>query len=495
MKKYLISAVFFLIASFLMAQIKVEPPVLVTPANNATNQMPDVLLDWNAVIGAEKYELQLSEDAGFTVIVLDTINDLTAMKTSLLKFSQQYYWRVRVIYSGNLTSDWSTAWSFTIFTKFDLFRPNNDAVKQVPNVNLQWRDRVGQILISGVTYFDVQIDSVNTFDSPNMHEFMVASGVYEKRMANLYFGVKYYWRVRTGHPNSVSGWSDVRSFTTLNIIDLKKPDNNSVNNHLNVSLRWDDISGLTKFEYQVDDNAEFASPDVELTENIIEPAKNLMYGTQYFWRMRGRHEVDTTDWSLVWNFTTFTTPVLTSPANGDTGIVIRPQLRWDQIKGTIKYEINYCKDPEMLDEKIYYKDASDEEIPLLNINTDLEASTLYYWRVRAMSAIDTSDFSPVWTFTTSSPVGVPEYFKDSGLAIFPNPAQDVITIQVNSNQGADVELTIYDLLGQAVFKRNLLFNAGFNQSELLLGDISNGIYLIKLVKDDQIYTNKIIISK
>ncbi|MBE0637372.1 MAG: T9SS type A sorting domain-containing protein [Bacteroidales bacterium] len=495
MKKYLVTAVFFLVASFTMAQIKVEPPVLVTPANNATNQMPDVLLDWNAVIGAINYELQLSENADFTAIVFDSITDLTAVKTSLLKFSLQHHWRVRAIYEGNSTSEWSAVWSFTTFTKFDLFRPNNDAVKQVPDINLQWRDRVGQILISGVTFFDVQIDTVNTFDSPNLQEFMVTGTTFNKPMANLYFGVKYFWRARAGHTNDISGWSDVRNFTTLNIIDLKKPDNNSVNNHLNVNLRWDDISGLTKFEYQVDDNAEFASPDVELTENIIEPAKNLMYGTQYFWRMRGRHEVDTTDWSLVWNFTTFTTPVLTSPANGDTGVVLRPQLRWDQIKGTIKYEINYCKDLEMLDSKIYYKDASDDEIPLLNVNTDLESSTLYYWRVRAMSAIDTSDFSPVWTFTTSSPVGVPEYFKDSELAIFPNPAHDVINIQINTNQRTDVELAIYDLLGQAVFKRNLSLNAGFNQSELLLGDISNGIYLIKLVKDDQIYTNKIIISK
>lgn len=495
MKKYFITAVFLAVTSLMLAQIKVEPPVLTLPADNAANQMPDVMLDWNAVIGAQAYEMQLSENADFTAIVLDSITDLTAIKCEFLKFDFQYHWRVRAKYAGNVNSEWSAARSFSTFAKFDLFRPNDNAVKQVPDIGLQWRDRVGQILLSGISYFEVQIDSVNTFDSPFLMDFSVAGTFYEKKMADLYFGVKYFWRVRAGHVNGVSNWSDVRNFTTLNIIDLKKPDNNSSGANLNETLRWDLITGITRYEYQVDDNEDFTSPDAELTPNNIEPARNLHYGTQYFWRVRGRHATDTTDWSLIWNFTTAGNPLLTAPANGDTNIVLRPQLRWGQIKGTIKYEINYCMDPDMLDQKIYYKDASDAETPLLNVNTDLESSTVYYWRVRAFSLIDTSDFSPVWSFTTQEAVGVAEYFADSEVSIFPNPAKDVVNIKVNSNQSANVLVTLYDLLGQAVIQRDFAFKSGQNNTELMLGDLSNGIYLLKMVKDDQVYTHKIIISR
>jgi hypothetical protein len=495
MKKYFITAVFLAVTSLMLAQIKVEPPVLILPANNATNQMPDIMLDWNAVIGADAYELQLSENADFTAIVLDSITDLTAIKSQFLKFNFQYHWRVRAKYAGNVNSEWSTAWSFSTFATFDLFRPNDNAVKQVPNVNLQWRDRVGQTLITGVSFFEVQIDSVDTFDSPFIKDYMVNGNLFEKATSDLYFGVKYFWRVRAGHVNGYSNWSAVRNFTTLSEIELKTPANNAVRMNLNENLRWDQISGITRYEYHVDTDPNFSSPDAELTVNNIEPARNLKYGTQYFWRVRGRHATDTTNWSLVWNFTTAGNPLLTAPANGDTGIVLRPQFRWAQIKGTIKYEINYCMDPDMLDTKIYYKDASDAEIPLYNVNTDLEPSTVYYWRVRAFSAIDTSNFSPVWTFTTVTPVGISEYFDDAEISIYPNPAKDVVNIKVNSNQSAKVVITLYDLLGQAVLQRDLTFKAGQNNTELMLGDLSNGIYLLKMVKDDQVYTNKIIISR
>jgi len=129
------------------------------------------------------------------------------------------------------------------------------------------------------------------------------------------------------------------------------------------------------------------------------------------------------------------------------------------------------------------------------VNTNLEPNTVYYWRVRAFSAIDTSNFSPVWTFTTATPVGINEYFNDAEISIYPNPAKDVVNIKVNSNQSAEVALTLYDLLGQAVLHKDLSFKSGQNNTELMLGDLSNGIYLLKMVKDDQVYTNKIIISR
>jgi len=495
MKKYSITTMFLLVAFSMMAQIKVVPPVLVAPNDAAVNQMPDVLLNWDAVIDAMAYELQLSEDEGFTSVIMDTITSLTAVNSSLLHFSTEYFWRVRTKYEGNINSDWSEPRSFTIFTKFDLFKPNNNANEQMPDVTLQWRDRVGQLEISGVEFFEIQIDTVETFDSEFIINITVNGDVFEKPLANLYFGTTYYWRARAGHSDDVSGWSDVRTFSTLSQIELKKPNNNSVDNDLNVNLRWDDISGLTKYEYQVDDNPEFSSPDVELTENIIEPAKNLLYGTQYFWRLRGRHELDTTQWSEVWNFTTYVAPVLTAPANGDTGIILRPQLRWKQIMGSSKYEINYSKDQTTLGEHVYYKDAFDNELPLLNINTDLEPETVYYWRVRAMSALDTSDYSEVWSFTTIPPVGMDEYFTEAGLVIYPNPAQEIISVQLNSENQSDLIFTLYDLLGQAVVSEKLTFVPGHNHSDVLLNDIANGIYLLKLVKDNNVYTSKLVIRK
>jgi hypothetical protein len=495
MKKYLFTAVLFLVTAFITAQIKVEAPVLSEPSDGSTDQMPDAFLNWNAVIGASAYELQVSEDAEFETLVLDSISEFSAIRSEHLNFGTSFYWRVRAMYDEGVTSDWSEVWSFETFSKINLFRPQDGSDGEHPDVELRWRDRLGSDTISGVEYYFIEIDSTGTFDSPFLKQFSTAGDVHEKKMDELYFGTEYHWRAKAGHALYESEWSDVFTFTTLHQIELKRPNNNATGIDLNELLRWDDISGLTRYEYQIDDNENFTSPSVDLTENFEQNASGLMYGTTYYWRVRGRHTLDTTEWSEIRNFTTAASVELTSPSDGDTAVVLRPVLQWGQIKGTTEYEINYSKDENELDEQQFFRDASDDEIPHFNVNFDLEPNTMYYWRIRAISPIDTSDYSEVGAFTTMSSIGVNEYFKEAGLSIFPNPAQDLFSVQVNSSEDAQVELYLYDLLGQVILSRELNFTAGFNQSNILLDDVSNGIYLLKLMKGDQIYTHKIVISK
>jgi hypothetical protein len=495
MKKYLFTAVLFLVTAFITAQVKLESPVLSAPSDGSTNQMPDVVLNWNAVIGASAYELQVSEDAEFETIVLDSITEFSAIKSKYLNFGISFFWRVRAMYDEGATSEWSDVWSFETFSKINLFRPQDASDDEHPDVLLRVNPRIGSADVTGVEYFVIQIDSTGTFDSPFVQQFTIAGNVYDKQMEELYFGTEYHWRAKTGHALYESEWSDVRTFTTLYQIELKRPNNNTTGADLNVLLRWDDISGLTRYEYQIDDNENFSSPSVDLTENFEQNASGLMYGTTYYWRVRGRHSLDTTEWSETRNFTPAASVSLTSPPDEDTAVVLRPVLQWGQIKGTTEYEINYSKDENVLDEQQFFRDASDDEIPHFNVIIDLEPSTMYYWRIRAISPIDTSDYSEVSTFTTISSIGVNEYFKEAGLSIFPNPAQDLFSVQINSNEDAQVELYLYDLLGQVILSQKLNFTAGFNQSNILLNDVSNGIYLLKLMKGDQVYTHKLVISK
>jgi hypothetical protein len=84
----------------LTAQERIYTPELNIPANGAVDQMPDVVLDWNAVTGGNtgiiKYDIQLDTDPGFTNPANFQTEFLTAYKTSMLLFGQTYYWHVRV---------------------------------------------------------------------------------------------------------------------------------------------------------------------------------------------------------------------------------------------------------------------------------------------------------------------------------------------------------------------------------------------------------------
>ena len=76
------------------------------------------------------------------------------------------------------------------------------------------------------------------------------------------------------------------------------------------------------------------------------------------------------------------------------------------------------------------------------------------------------------------------------ISIYPNPTKDKTTIF--SNEENIKHITIYNMRGQIIFQRN---NLNTNQTNIDLSINSNGIYVIKVVTDNTVYSNKIILTK
>lgn len=94
-----------------------DAPVLLAPANNASNQTTTPALSWNASESAASYRLQVAADALFTNKVFDDSTlTVTSKAVGPLLSSKTYFWRVN---AKNLagTSAWSPSWKFT--TKSD----------------------------------------------------------------------------------------------------------------------------------------------------------------------------------------------------------------------------------------------------------------------------------------------------------------------------------------------------------------------------------------
>ena len=86
-------------------------------------------------------------------------------------------------------------------------------------------------------------------------------------------------------------------------------------------------------------------------------------------------------------------------------------------------------------------------------------------------------------------IGVDEYQEvEESLAVYPNPAQNVLHLEgINSNNCKEV--VIYDLTGRAVKHYDYC-------EELNVGDLTNGVYMLKAVKvDGSSETVKLLISK
>ncbi len=88
-------------------------PTLLAPSNASVNQPQTLTLNWNPVSGATSYELQVSNNAFFSVSIIDDSTIVgTTRQVGPLPGAVTYYWRVRASNASGWGS-YSTAWSFT----------------------------------------------------------------------------------------------------------------------------------------------------------------------------------------------------------------------------------------------------------------------------------------------------------------------------------------------------------------------------------------------
>lgn len=86
----------------------------------------------------------------------------------------------------------------------------------------------------------------------------------------------------------------------------------------------------------------------------------------------------------------------------------------------------------------------------------------------------------------SNPLSI-DSFVSSNFNIYPNPAQDMVTIATDLLE--DMSLMLYDITGKLVLTKESTFN---NQTELNISALSNGVYFIHVRSGNKKYVHKII---
>ncbi|MBK6347796.1 MAG: T9SS type A sorting domain-containing protein [Bacteroidales bacterium] len=490
MKKIYLSVLASLAFLMVMASPDIYTPELVAPDNSATDAAPNVELDWNAVAGqiGLHYEVQLSLDEAFTNPVTFS-TELTAYRMTNLLFGQLYFWRVRAIDSEG-TSAWSSSRSFTTIVKPVIRRPNPNSSGAAPNVQIIWFE------ITGVSFFDFQLDTVSTFDSPEAHITSVAGSLVQTNAAALYFGKDYYLRVRARHSADTSEWSESRKFTVVNVFALKKPDNATAGLAPDVQLEWNTIAGLDKYNIHIATDNEFNHSETYIAaKNLTKLVPDtLHFGTQYFWKMEAIHTRDTL-FSEVRNFTTVDKVTLNSPANNATNVELVPFLKWEKISGVLQYKLEFASNPQMTSSSTYSitatTTAGPEQYKLPN--NLLDSANTYYWRVRAISSSDTSNWSDTWNFRSVA-LGVDEPVFSNGMRIYPTPASDQVNIQFKSRFTGGAVVSLFDLLGKTRIAREVQVVNGVIR-DFQLGTLSNGIYMLRIESQGVSSTSKLIIRR
>ena len=492
MKRIYLSLVLALVYAFATASPDIFTPELVSPANNQAGVAPNVELDWNPVVGLAGlyYVVHLSTDEAFTSPT-EFITDLSRYRMAELMFGGEYYWKVRAVDPSG-SSDWSGIRKFTVVTRPILRRPNQGATVDC-NVELQWD------AINGVSHFDYEFDTTAAFNSPELMNFSAVGTVNKANAANLLFGTKYFLRLRARHANDTSAWSDVRDVTITSTFTLRKPDPGATGIAPDAELQWTEVKGINKYNIYISTDENFVHYE---TYNAIKTATRvkpdtLNFGTQYYWRMAAIHSKDTLI-SPARNFSTVATVALSAPENNSTNVILQPSLSWTKLTGVLSYDLELARNIDFTGTGLYKyvinaTTAAGAEQFKVPVNV-LDSAGVFYWRVRANSSRDTSDWSATWNFRTVT-LGINDPGSiNTGISIYPTPASSFINIKMSSNLNGQAEATLYDLLGKTRISRSVAVAAG-QIKDFDLGNMPEGVYILRLQINEINAMSRVIIKR
>lgn len=312
-----------------------------------------------------------------------------------------YHFRVVATNGGGTTN--GNDLTFTTTTNLSslvLLSPANGSTLLTNRPNFTWQ------AVGGVTKYNLQVSRYNTFSTTTINA-TVSTTTFTPPTA-LPAKTLLYWRVRTRTGTSTYGpWSEVWSFTTANPPPapiLVTPAANALLTTSTVKLDWKDVvmpagTSFQKYTVQVATNSTFTAnvtlTDAATSEYTFGP---LTPGTAYYWRVQAYNTLGQYGaWSVIRTFrAAYVAPGLLLPANGATGVALKPTFTWAPTTGATSYSLQVSKNSTFT-ALVINKSAT---TPSYTYTLNLTAGTTYYWRVKVNGPFGPSAWSDYFTFTT-----------------------------------------------------------------------------------------------
>jgi hypothetical protein len=97
---------------------------------------------------------------------------------------------------------------------------------------------------------------------------------------------------------------------------------------------------------------------------------------------------------------------------------------------------------------------------------------------------------------TGLPVGIEDIDAvDSGVTVYPNPADDMLNLTFTLDESAMVRYEVYDISGKLILAESNAENQGLVRSSLDVNELSTGMYLLNIIVDEQVVTKRFDIQK
>ena len=426
-------------------------PVLVTPANAATNISTSPTLSWNVSAGAATYRLQVSTSNSFaTTVYDDSTRTSTSQAITGLTIATAYYWRVNAKNAAG-TSVYSNVWSFTTITTPAapvLLTPANAATNISTSPTLIWN------VVPGADTYRLQVSTINNFTT-TVYNDSTRTNI-SQAITGLAIGTTYYWRVNAKNAAGTSTYSAVWSFATITqpaTPVLLAPDSAAVNISTSPTLSWNTSTGAATYRLQVSTVNNFTTTvyNDSTRTNTSQALTGLTVGTTYYWRVNAKNTAGTSGYSNVWRFTTsaaLAAPILLAPDSAAVNISTSPTLSWNASTGAVTYRLQVSTANNFT--TTVYNDST--RTNTLQLITGLISGNTYYWRVNAKNAAGTSVYSNVWSFSTIAPPVAPVLVAPLNTAVNVSPSPvlswlastGAVTYRLQVSTGSGFATMVYD---------------------------------------------------
>ena len=355
-------------------------PTQTAPAAGAVVQFPPAFA-WTRVAGADKYEFQISADAGMNSPVLGAGKDdffTRNTRATLLKTipNGTYWWRVRATNAAGQTSAWTKPRAFRKLWNLQpaLQKPLAGAALRFPAnpVVLAWSGVPGaaHYLVSAAS--DPSLGSLvlhyaNQDDPKGPPSVAATSAAITSALAPG----SYYWSVtpvdaegNRGTATPVSSFNWLWPSTTATHLE----DLNPAPEAYDPRFSWNPVPGAARYEVEINSSVDFApGSKVCCTGTTIATTLSptaVLKDNVYYWRVRA---LDPDGNAGVWNYGAYFTktfdkvapagPVpgtsiknlrmrtnLADPGTDEDGVTAGyqtnvPVVRWDPVPGAASYEV------------------------------------------------------------------------------------------------------------------------------------------------------------
>jgi hypothetical protein len=471
-------------------------------------------VSWNAVSGADSYDVDYKTSASSTWINAASAITDTSVNLAGLSSNTGYDWRVRVNCAAG-TGNYVSA-QFTTLAPCNVVSGLVSSAITTNSATVSWGS------VSGADSYDVDYKTSASSTWINAATATTSTSV---NLAGLSSATTYNWRVRVNCAEGTGNYVTAQ-FTTL------APCNNPTGltaSSITISsatVGWSAVSGAAN--YDVDYKAASSSTWINAVTGTTSTSRNitgLTASTVYDWRVRANC---TSGLSSNYSQAQFTTAAVitcpgpydistngsrsgaaTIPLNTDIKGLVNPSGDNDYYRfvistgGTItmtlttlptNYQLRLLNSSGSTLQTSSNSGTSNE-----TINRTVSAGT-YYERVYPNGSNNWNASNcytlRVQTGTASRP-GDEEPLQLSGnaLSITPNPAGYTVDLGFNAEDAGTATISIMNQTGMMVLNRTVTVTEGENKKRIDVSSLANGMYFVKIQNGANVQMAKLVIKK